>query len=465
MSDNPFSEPEDNERTILRGPGAGRPGIGPGPGPQQARAPVSPMPGATPVQPLAPAARLAGEAESLPKVGKSPLTAAAAPLLDLLSRIGGGAQAAHVANPDELRDRAVRALQAFEAECRVAQVPDEQLRAAHYALCAALDDSALATPWGQSSSWSTRSLSSAFHQDVRSGERFFDLLAGLQREPGRYLPALEVCYLCLSLGMRGRYRLDPRGSAEIERIREGLYQILSQLNGPFERDLSAHWQGVDAPHKGPGRAIPAWVALAVVVALLAFAWIWASSSVNARSDALQQHLVQLPPGKLPGIERKAPSVAPAAAPPAAPDAVDRLRKFLASEIAEGLVTVEGDPQRLLIRVTARGMFDSGSATVQPKFTNVLGRIGEALGSEPGRITVLGHSDNQPIRTVQFPSNFQLSAARAQSAMAVLAGNTGQPERFSSAGRADTEPLAANDTPEGREKNRRIDIVLSRGGAS
>src|SRR5437868_515153 len=133
----------------------------------------------------------------------------------------------------------------------------------------------------------------------------------------------------------------------------------------------------------------------------------------------------------------------AAPPTAAPDVIDRMRKFLASEIAEGLVTVEGDPQRLLIRVTARGMFDSGSATVQPKFINVLRRIGEALGSEPGRITVLGHSDNQPIRTVQFPSNFQLSAARAQSAMAVLAGKTGQPERFSSAGRADTEPLASN----------------------
>jgi type VI secretion system protein ImpK len=453
MTDNPFSEPEDNERTILRVP-AGRSGIGP-----------DPQPARPPVQPLAPAARLPGEAESLPKVGRSPLMAAAAPLLDLLARIGTGAAATHVANPDELRDRAMRALQAFEAECRAAQVPDEQLRAGHYALCAALDDCALATPWGQSSSWSGRSLSSTFHQDVRSGERFFDLLAGMQREPGRYRPALEICYWCLSLGMRGRYRLDPRGSGEVERIREGLYQILSQLNGPFERDLSGRWQGVHAPHKGPGRQIPAWVVLTVVVALLAFAWIWASSSVNARSDALQQRLVQLPPGKLPGIERRAPPVAPAAAPPAAPDAVDKVRKFLAPEIAEGLVAVDGDAQRLLIRVTARGMFESGSASVQPRFIDVLKRIGQALGSEPGRVTVLGHSDNQPIRTVQFPSNFHLSAARAESAMAVLGATTGQPARFSFAGRADTEPLASNDTPDGREKNRRIDIVLQRGAAS
>lgn len=463
MSDNPFSEPEDSDRTILRGPTGARAGAAPWQGPQPGRPPASPMPGPAFVEPLAPAARMAGEAESLPRTGKSPLTAAAAPLLDLLARIGADAQAGPAGNADEVRERAMRALQAFEAECRAAQVPDEQLRAAHYALCAALDDTALATPWGQSSSWAARSLSSTFHQDVRAGDRFFDMLAGMQREPGRYLPALEICYLCLALGMRGRYRLDPRGSAEVERIREGLYQLLAQFTGPFERELSAHWKGVDAPHKGPGRSVPAWVALAVAIAVLAFAWIWASRSLNDRSDALQQQLVQLPPGKLPGIERRAPPVAPAAAPSAGPDAVARMRQLLAPEIAEGLVAVEGDAQRLLIRVTAGRMFGSGSATVEPGYMRLLERIGAAVRAEPGRITVLGHSDNVPIRTVQFPSNFELSAARARAAMGILAGADGA--RFSSAGRADVEPLASNDTPQGREKNRRIEIVLHRGAAS
>ena len=76
--------------------------------------------------------------------------------------------------------------------------------------------------------------------------------------------------------------------------------------------------------------------------------------------------------------------------------------------------------------------------------------------------MLGHSDNQPIRTLRFPSNFQLSAARAESAMNILVAVAGQGERFTSAGRADTEPLAPNSTKEGRELNRRIDVVLTRG---
>ena len=77
--------------------------------------------------------------------------------------------------------------------------------------------------------------------------------------------------------------------------------------------------------------------------------------------------------------------------------------------------------------------------------------------------MLGHSDNQPIRTVRFPSNFALSAARAEAAKDIIAAATGAPTRFTAVGRADTEPLTTNATPEGRETNRRIEVVLMREG--
>lgn len=457
MSDNPFSEPEDNDRTIIRGPGRAIP---PAQRPPAARVPAAAPPEAQPA-PIAP--RLAGEAEALPNVGISPIAAAAAPLLDLLGRIGAGPQATQVNDAEELRDRAVRALQAFEAQCKAAGVAEDQLRAAHYALCAALDDVALATPWGQASGWATRSLSSTFHQDVRSGERFFDLLAGMQKDPGRYRAALEICYLCLALGFRGRYRLHSRGSAELDRIREGLYQLLSQLRAGWERELSPHWRGVNAPHRGPGRSIPAWVAVAVALAVIAFGYIFVANSVNSAGDELQQRLTQLPPATLPTVDRSAPPVPPAAAPPPpGPDLVATVSRFLQPEIRDGLVVVQGDSQRLLIRIKGRGMFASGSAELEPPTIGLLLRIGEALKGERGQVIVLGHSDNQPIRTVLFPSNFQLSAARAEAAKNILSTATGQPSRFTSAGRADTEPLGSNSTLEGREENRRIEIVLSRG---
>jgi len=345
-------------------------------------------------------------------------------------------------------------------------IPVDQLRAAHYALCAAIDDVALATPWGPGSSWGTQSLVATFHQEVRAGERFFDLLSGMQREPGRYLNALEICYLCLALGFQGRYRLAPRGHAELDRIREGLYQLLVQIRGPWERGLSPRWQGVDAPHRGPSRGIPSWVAGALAIAALAFGYVWMSDGVNASGDGLLTRISGLPPAHPPGIDRVTQVIVPPAPPPPPPqppppDIIQKVRGFLEAEIREGLVTVDGDAGRMLVRIRNRGMFASGSATLEPRFVGILSRIGTALRDEPGRVTVLGHTDNQPIRTVRFPSNTHLSAARADAARDILLSITGRPERFVSIGRADTEPLASNATPEGREENRRVEIVLLR----
>ncbi len=471
MSDNPFGEPEDNDRTVLRVPAGGkqrpaastpRPDVSP-PSPMSAPDDATVMSSLQPsVQPLAPAAAAKNGAQALPKLGRSPLAAAAAPLLDLLARIGTGAASSSAGHADALHGSAVQALQTFQAESKAAGVSDEQIKAAHYALCAALDDTVMSTNWGQASGWATRSLSSTFHQDVRSGERFFDLLGGMQKEPARYASALEICYVCLSLGFRGRYRLDNRGSAEIERIREGLYQLLGRLNGPVERELSPHWQGMQAPHQGLARRVPLWVFGAVTLALLALAYVFVSMSINTRGDAAQKDLAGLLPVQPPTIQRAVAPVAPAPAPVTTPTAVDRVRQFLAPEIKANLLVVEGDAQRLLVRIKGSGMFNAGSADLQPEFVTLLARVGEAVRSEPGRVTVLGHSDNQPIRTVRFPSNFQLSAARAESALRVLVGAAGDASRFSAVGRADTEPLAGNDTPQGRETNRRVEVVVALG---
>ncbi|MDB5376349.1 MAG: hypothetical protein JWR00_795, partial [Rubritepida sp.] len=152
-----------------------------------------------------------------------------------------------------------------------------------------------------------------------------------------------------------------------------------------------------------------------------------------------------------------------------PDSLSGLRQFLAPEIAQGLVTVEGDAQRILVRIRSRAvsggtpMFPSGSATLDPRFRDLMRRIGEGLKIEPGRVLVQGHSDNQPIRTVRFPSNFALSLARAQEAANLIIAANGEPPRFTVEGKADAEPIGPNTTPEGREENRRIEVILLRGG--
>jgi type VI secretion system protein ImpK len=168
---------------------------------------------------------------------------------------------------------------------------------------------------------------------------------------------------------------------------------------------------------------------------------------------------------MPQLARAAP-VRPPPPPPAPlaspePGALDKLRAFLAPEIQQGLVAVDGSDAAPLVRIRNRGMFPSGSATLNSSFQPLMTRIGEALRDERGPVLVIGHSDNVPIRTVAFPSNFALSAARAEAARVALLRGLGDSSRVTSEGRADSEPVASNATPDGREANRRIEVLLRR----
>jgi type VI secretion system protein ImpK len=446
VSDNPFSEPDDSDRTVIR----------PSPGGRRPAAPAPQL--AAQAEPALPAAsRNVAEGTENLAIGDNALAAAAAPLLQLLGRLRNTASA-----PDagDLRERTVREMRNFEQRARDDGVPMEQLRPAHYALCASLDDVVLNTPWGGAGGWDARSLVSTFHQEVRSGERFFDLLGQMKQNPGSYLPVIELMYLCLSLGFMGRYRLSPRGPGEIDRLREETYAVIARQRQAGDPELSPHSKGMDAPYRPARASVPVWVVAAAAAAAMGGLLVYVSANLNAASDDLYARMQAAPPVRMPVITRVGIVVPPPPAPPE-PTVLDRLRTFLKPEIDQGLVSVLGTVSTPVVRIRNGGMFPSGSATLQPAFTPLLERIGTALRSEPGPVQVIGYTDNQPIRTVQFPSNFQLSAARAQAARAVVANSIGTPSRVVAEGRADADPIGSNATAEGREQNRRIEIVLHR----
>src|SRR5881394_2458349 len=167
MSDNPFAEPEDDNRTIIRpNPGRRRPSstepAGKASGEQS-----SPQDG-----PAKRSAGMAGGTENI-SIGSDALTAAAAPPLQLMARLRNTASP-----PDsgDLYQRTVQQIRAFEKQARDKGIPLEQLRPAHYALCASLDDVVLNTPWGSSGNWRAQPLVSTFHPEAGSQERFFELL-------------------------------------------------------------------------------------------------------------------------------------------------------------------------------------------------------------------------------------------------------------------------------------------------
>ena len=105
------------------------------------------------------------------------------------------------------------------------------------------------------------------------------------------------------------------------------------------------------------------------------------------------------------------------------------------------------------------LFASGSARLEAGIEPVVLRVAEALDRVPGAILVTGHTDDVPIRTARFPSNWELSTERAASVVKLMAGKLKDPARLRAEGLADSAPVAPNDSAANRARNRRVEIIL------
>ena len=138
-----------------------------------------------------------------------------------------------------------------------------------------------------------------------------------------------------------------------------------------------------------------------------------------------------------------------------------LTELLEEEISEGKIDVETDGPTIIIKIRERGSFTSGSATLDPGFLPTLNTIGTALGEISGEIVVEGHTDNIPINSVQFPSNFALSAGRALSVTSVFLDDPNiSMDRLSLRGYGEVRPEDTNATRAGRARNRRVEIKIN-----
>lgn len=219
------------------------------------------------------AARL-GPAQSF-SVSLNPLVAAASDLLSEVVRLKHSTSAEDL---HALNTRLSAGLRQFDTRALQDGAQSSQVMAARYVLCTVVDEAVVSTSWGNESQWSQMSLLSSFHNETFGGEKFFQLLDRLSKNPVKHLPMLELMYLCLSLGFEGKYRVIPRGVLELEGIRDALYRQIRQLRGDVPRELSPHWEGLGDQRRSLVRIVPGWmVALFTVVCLLVmysgFAWV------------------------------------------------------------------------------------------------------------------------------------------------------------------------------------------------
>lgn len=388
----------------------------------------------------------------------SPLVEAAAMLFFRVTQVRHTASEIDVYS---LRRDFVEDLAVFDQRAQQSSESPELITQARYALCTFADETVLTTPWGNQSRWQEESLLSTYFNETWGGDRFFAILDHAKQQPGRTIALLEVLFVCLMLGFEGKYHVLERGRSRREEVIDDLFRIIRSVRGDPESELSPHWRGAETEARVISDYLPLWVFAAVALALLMALYLAFRFALSGAAYPVFDQLAHIGREPLEIVQAQA-QAAPSQVvtePPPPPVSQLRLSDLLRAELNDGILSVEQDGLRSLIRINSDTLFRSGSATVESKFIPILQKIGDVVNQVTGRILVVGHSDNIPIKTLQFPSNWELSRARAVNVMKELGQRLTHPDRLTPEGRADTEPLVANDTPANRAKNRRVEIYL------
>ncbi|HEY0857654.1 MAG TPA: DotU family type VI secretion system protein [Albitalea sp.] len=380
--------------------------------------------------------------------GMNPLLALGNRLLAVVPQIRS---TTHLNDPAVLKDSLAQGIRDFEARARQQGIAPERVMAARYILCTLLDEAAASTPWGGSGTWGRYSLLAMFHNETWGGEKVFQLMAKLAENPAGNRDLLELIYAAVNLGFEGRYRVIEGGRAQLEAVRDRLAQILKKERGDHPQPLAQNWRGQTVKRRALLSWLPLWVSGAVASIAVLGLYLGLSFSLGGLSDPAYGEIQSL---------RLAPPTPPTPQPAAKP----RLAQFLSSEIRAGLVAVRDEVDRSVITLRGDNLFDPGSASLSDEREALMRRIGEALAQVPGSVVITGHTDNRPIRSARFPSNWHLSEERAKAVRGILVSQGMAAARVNAEGRADGEPLVANDTVANRALNRRVEITLLAGKA-
>ena len=377
--------------------------------------------------------------------GNNPLVTAANPLLNAIPQIRHS-----VSHDDQagLRQQLIDEIRRFEVRCQQSGLAYEVIVGARYCLCTALDEAAALTPWGSRGVWSGSGLLVTFHNETWGGEKFFQLLARLSQNPREHIVLLELINFCLLLGFEGRYRVMDNGRTQLETIKQRLWQMIRGVRGNYPPPLSPHPEDQPVLRKLWRPMIPLWACVALAGFLACLFYIVLNWRLGDNTNPVLAKIYQttLPEA---AIAQPAPSLPP----------VLNLRGFLKPEIDAGLVAVRDETDRSVVTLKGDGLFASGSTVARENYAPVIDRVAQAMNNVSGKILVVGYSDNVPIRSARFASNYELSLERARSVQSLLQKHLSQPDRVKAEGRGEMNPIAPNNSAENRARNRRVEITL------
>lgn len=348
---------------------------------------------------------------------------------------------------NRLRELLVQEVTAFEKLCTQANIRRDHAVGASYCLCTALDEAAMQTAWAQDRSlaarWVQKSLASTFHRDVDGGDKVFLLIGRLISEPREHGDLLEVIYRVLSLGFEGRYRHTAEGSRRHAEIRRRIHTEITSGSEPVPQALSPHWKGDARRPRASFWEFPVWITATVLSIAILCLFGYYRYELSTRAAELRKQIADI--GRM--------------TPPPAPPRL-HLKQLLKDEIAAGTVSVDEDAHHSAVTFRGDTMFPPGGVAIKSSMGPLIGKIAGEIAKVPGKVTVLGYTDNVPIRSRQFASNDALSEERATQVMQILQADGVPASRLEAVGKGEADAVGDNHTAQGRAQNRRVEIRVA-----
>ncbi|MFP6562314.1 type VI secretion system protein TssL, long form [Paraburkholderia sp. B3] len=420
------------------------------------------------------------------KAASNPLLEAARPLLRALADMPEQLDRERVEQLRELLEQEVRA---FQKLCEQTSIRRDHMLGARYCLCTAIDEAAMQAAWGKNSKssqpdegtgnttapvqpgkerpgkdqsgkdnaapgrdknspdagveWMIRGLATIFHEDRQGGDKVYLLIGRLMADPQEHFDLLEVIYRILSLGFEGRYRFEPGGHRKHEAVRQRIYNEITARRGIVPTALSPHWQSDVKGQRASFYDFPVWITVALLSIILLGCFGYFKYALLGRSAEVQKQIADI--GHM--------------TPPPAPPVL-HLKTLLKDEIAAGTVSVDEDVHHSAVTFRGDSMFPPGGVSVNASVGPLISKIAAEIIKVPGKVSVLGYTDNVPIRSRQFASNDTLSLERATQVMQMLQAAGIPASRLEAVGKGDADPVADNSTPQGRAQNRRVEITVA-----
>ena len=347
---------------------------------------------------------------------------------------------------EQLRIDIDNLIKQFDTKLTQQSVSQEVIMTARYLLCCLIDEHVLSTPWGIDSSWSYQTLLSQYHNETMGGEKFFFIINKIMERPQQNIDLIELSYVCLALGFRGKYRRLKNSENEIAQISNMLYQPILQYR-PADNELSpSSIANVSRTSKRESR-IPVTLIFMLLGIMCIAVYIVLLSNLHTKSSPIFEKIESI---GWEDLSNQALQVG------ASTRSVNQIAQDISLSLNQAIennkLTVDVNDNKIILRFVSPQLFSLGSASVNPKELPNVEQLVETILAHTDTVTIVGHTDSSG----KADSNWVLSRKRAESIEAWIDSANSNILRTNTKGVADTQPLTLG---KDQSLNRRVELIL------